>query len=129
MAADLSPLDPAVPAAGSKIRWSSLHGSARGLALACMARKAEAPVLVIAPDSGAAHRIESELAFYLDAPDPETAPPEATRIDSGIDRYAGKAEILRFPDWETLPYDHFLAASRTSCRERLARPSMRAYPS
>ncbi|WP_025772114.1 transcription-repair coupling factor [Thioalkalivibrio sp. HK1] len=102
MAADLSPLDPALPAAGSKVRWSSLYGSARGLALARLVRKADAPVLVIAPDSGAAHRIESELAFYLDAPDPETM-----RLESDGDRSADAADILRFPDWETLPYDLF----------------------
>ncbi|MBF2760063.1 MAG: transcription-repair coupling factor [Ectothiorhodospiraceae bacterium AqS1] len=102
MAAEISPLDPLVPAAGSKIRWTSLYGSARGLALANLVRKAQAPVLVIAPDSGTAHRIESELAFYLDAPDPENPRSEADEA-----RSEGEAEILRFPDWETLPYDLF----------------------
>ncbi len=105
MSADLSPLDPVVPAAGSTIRWSSLYGSARGLALAALVRKAEAPVLVITPDSGAAHRIESELAFYLDAPDPEAAGGETN--DERRKKRPGDAEILRFPDWETLPYDLF----------------------
>ena len=42
-------------------------------------------MLVITADSRSAHRLESELAFYLD----------------------GEAVNLRFPDWETLPYDLF----------------------
>ena len=48
-------------------------------------QQADAPVLVIAPDNQTAHRLEAELRFYLD----------------------GDAGILRFPDWETLPYDLF----------------------
>ena len=81
----ISPLAPGVPGTGSRTWWTSLHGSARGLAIAGLVRRADAPVLVIAADSRAAHRIESELAFYLD----------------------GDTAMLRFPDWETLPYDLF----------------------
>ena len=81
----VSPLVPGVPGTGSRTWWTSLHGSARGLAIASLARQADAPVLVIAADSRTAHRLESELAFFLDR---DTA-------------------NLRFPDWETLPYDLF----------------------
>ena len=81
----VSPLAPGVPRRGSRIRWSSLHGSTRGLALASLVQQADAPVLVIAPDNQTTHRLEAELQFYLD----------------------GGAGILRFPDWETLPYDLF----------------------
>ena len=42
-------------------------------------------MLVITADSPTAHRLETELEFYLDRETP----------------------ILRFPDWETLPYDLF----------------------
>ena len=63
----------------------SLHGSARGLAIASLAQQADAPVFVITADSQTAHRLEAELGFYLD----------------------GGTAILRFPDWETLPYDLF----------------------
>ena len=81
----ISPLAPGVPRPGSRVRWASLHGSARGLAVASLARRAGAPVVAIAADSRTAHRLETELEFYLD----------------------GAAGLLRFPDWETLPYDLF----------------------
>ena len=81
----VSPLAPGVPRKGSRIRWTSLHGSARGLAIANLVQQAGAPVLVITADSQDAHRLETELAFYLD----------------------GGISNLRFPDWETLPYDLF----------------------
>ena len=81
----VSPLVPGVPGTGSRTWWTSLHGSARGLAIASLVRQADAPVLVIAADSRTAHRLESERACFLDR---ETA-------------------NLRFPDWETLPYDLF----------------------
>ena len=81
----VSPLAPGVPRAGSRTRWTSLHGSARGLAVASLARQSGTPVLVVAADSHTAHRLEAELDFYLD----------------------DKTPRLRFPDWETLPYDLF----------------------
>ena len=81
----VSPLAPGVPRPGSRTRWTSLHGSARGLAVATLAQQSDAPVLVIAADSRTAHRLETELDFYLD----------------------GETSRLRFPDWETLPYDLF----------------------
>ena len=81
----VSPLAPGVPRAGSRSRWTSLHGSARGLAVASLARQSGAPVLVVAADSRTARRLEAELDFYLDDETPR----------------------LRFPDWETLPYDLF----------------------
>ena len=80
-----SPLAPGVPRSGSRTRWTSLHGSARGLAVASLAQQSDAPVLVIAADSRTAHRLEAEIEFYLDCETPR----------------------LRFPDWETLPYDLF----------------------
>ena len=81
----VSPLTPGIPRQGFPARWTSLHGSARGLAIASLARRADAPVLVITADSRTAHQVEAELGFYLH----------------------GDREILRFPDWETLPYDLF----------------------
>ena len=81
----VSPLAPGVSRPGSRTRWTSLHGSARGLAVTSLAQQSDAPVLVIAADSRTAHRLESEIEFYLDRETPR----------------------LRFPDWETLPYDLF----------------------
>ena len=81
----VSPLTPEVPRKGSRTWWTALHGSARGLAVASLARRADAPVLVVTADSRTAYWLEAELEFFLDD-------------DIGI---------LRFPDWETLPYDLF----------------------
>ena len=81
----LSPLTPEVPRPGSRTRWTSLHGSGRGLAIASLAQRADAPVLVITADNPTSHGLGVELDFYLD---------ECTTL-------------LRFPDWETLPYDLF----------------------
>ena len=81
----VSPLTPEVPRKGSRTRWTALHGSARGLAIASLARRADAPVLVVTADNQTAYRLEAELEFFL---------------DDGVG-------ILRFPDWETLPYDLF----------------------
>ena len=53
--------------------------------MASLAQQSDAPVLVIAADSRTAHRLEAEIEFYLDCETPR----------------------LRFPDWETLPYDLF----------------------
>ena len=92
----VSPFAPDGPRAGSTARWTSLHGSARGLAIAELARRAAAPVLVVATDSAAAHRLEVELDFYVD----------------------GRTEVRRFPDWETLPYD-LLSPHQDIVSERL----------
>ena len=92
----VSPFSPDVPRAGSRVRWTSLHGSARGLAIAELARRAGAPVLVIAADSPTAHRLEAELDFYV----------------------GGRTEVRRFPDWETLPYD-LLSPHQDIVSERL----------
>ena len=83
--ASVSPLAPALPSPGSRVRWTALHGSARGLAVASLVQRAGAPVVVVTADHRTAHRLEAELEFYLD----------------------GAAGLLRFPDWETLPYDPF----------------------
>ncbi len=84
----LSPLFPVLPRSpGDRVRWSGLHGSAVGLAVARAAAAAPGLVVVLAPDAPAADRLEEELRFFLGA---ETDRP-----------------LLRFPDWETLPYDLF----------------------
>ena len=66
------------------LRWGQLYGAAPALLIAA-ATRFRGLVLVIAPDSQTALRLETEL-----------------RVLGG----AG-LEILAFPDWETLPYDGF----------------------
>jgi len=67
------------------VRWGQLYGSATSLWLAEAARRASAPLLVIAQDARQAARFQDELRFFC-----------------GAELY-----IESFPDWETLPYDLF----------------------
>lgn len=68
-----------------KVCWQDLYGSSIGLALAQAA--SERPLIVITPDVLTISRLEQEIAFF--AAEKPAVP------------------ILTFPDWETLPYDHF----------------------
>ena len=82
-----SPLEPVLPRGpGRRARWGRLHGAGRALAIAESVRRHPGVVLVVVPDTPAAHRLEAELRFFLGP---------------------GGPEILHFPDWETLPYDLF----------------------
>jgi transcription-repair coupling factor (superfamily II helicase) len=63
-----------------------LYGSSQGLLLANSAKQHDGPILVITDDSATAQKLELEARFYLGE---------------------SKLPILHFPDWETLPYDHF----------------------
>ena len=69
-----------------KTCWQNLYGCSIGLALASTVTTK--PYIVITPDILTASRLEQELRFFLgDQKD--------------------KTQILNFPGWETLPYDHF----------------------
>ena len=82
-----SPLEPVLPSGpGRRARWGHLYGASRALAIARSVLRHPGLVLVVVPDTPAAHRLEAELSFFLGA---------------------GGEEILHFPDWETLPYDLF----------------------
>ncbi len=76
---------PALPKANETcIAWKNLHGASVALALSNAIKEAKRPFLIIAPDSlYVAHLLEA-LTFFN-----ESNP------------------VLVFPDWETLPYDHF----------------------
>lgn len=77
---------PPVPTGeGKLIHWHQLHGASIGLALSNLIAATNRPILIIAPDNLHASRLLDELAFFLNEP----------------------ALVLPFPDWETLPYDHF----------------------
>lgn len=68
-----------------KIYWQNLHGSATGLAIASVVAKN--PLVIVTPNILTTSQLEQELQFYL-----------------GKEH---QVPILVFPDWETLPYDHF----------------------
>ena len=78
--------NPPVPEAqGKSLVWKNLHGASIGLALSEAIRQEKRPMLIIASDSLAVSYLTEELSFF-----------------------GGNSEkILSFPDWETLPYDHF----------------------
>ncbi|MHB8745942.1 MAG: transcription-repair coupling factor [Gammaproteobacteria bacterium] len=83
----ISPLALATPATlGELADWDQLYGSSPGLAVAIAAQRHTGPVVVVAEDSRAALRIETEVRFFS---------------------AASSLPLLDFPDWETLPYDHF----------------------
>jgi len=78
--------EPLIPSrAQPQVRWGQLYGSATSLWLAEAARRASAPLLVIAADARQASRFEDELRFFCEP----------------------QLYIESFPDWETLPYDLF----------------------
>ncbi len=82
-----SPFKPDRPIkAGFRSQWGRLYGSSYGLVLSATASQHTGPVLVITADMAAAQRLEYSLRFYMAEKD---------------------ISILQFPDWETLPYDHF----------------------
>ncbi|MGZ8228856.1 MAG: transcription-repair coupling factor [Burkholderiales bacterium] len=72
-----------VPTRGQREYTSPLHGSSDALAIATLARQTR-PLLVIAENAWNAQRLLEEIPFF----------------DPGL-------KVHLFPDWETLPYDHF----------------------
>lgn len=79
------------------MRWKNLHGSSLGLALANLLTQHKQPMLIIAPDTLTVAHLTEEIQFF-----------------TGSDEY-----LLSFPDWETLPYDHF-SPHQDIISERLA---------
>lgn len=69
---------------GQRLRLNDLHQDSLSLALNQLANRYEGTILVVTPDTLIANRLEAAVKFFS---------PDST--------------ILNFPDWETLPYDHF----------------------
>lgn len=69
---------------GQRLRLNDLHQDSLSLALNQLANRYEGTILVVTPDTLMANRLEAAVKFFS---------PDST--------------ILNFPDWETLPYDHF----------------------
>ncbi|WP_404339836.1 transcription-repair coupling factor [Pseudoalteromonas mariniglutinosa] len=67
-----------------KIQWGQLTGSSLSIAIAEGVKQHDELVVIVTPDTPSALRLETELDFLL--PD---------------------NQVMVFPDWETLPYDHF----------------------
>jgi transcription-repair coupling factor (superfamily II helicase) len=69
---------------GQRLRLSNLQQDSIGLALNEIAERYAGVILVITPDNLTANRLEGAVKFF--SPD---------------------LMVVNFPDWETLPYDHF----------------------
>jgi transcription-repair coupling factor (superfamily II helicase) len=83
----LSPLQPPpLPKPGSMQQWSQLYGAGLSLTISQCAQQRQGLMLVVTMDGASATRIETELKCFLHHTD---------------------IRIHHFPDWETLPYDHF----------------------
>ncbi|MFC3031298.1 transcription-repair coupling factor [Pseudoalteromonas fenneropenaei] len=74
---------PWVKSDSDKIHWGQLVGSGMSIALAAAIKQHADLVVIVTPDTPSALRLETELQYLLTSP------------------------VMVFPDWETLPYDHF----------------------
>ncbi|CAH9060764.1 Transcription-repair-coupling factor [Pseudoalteromonas sp. CIP111854] len=75
---------PWVKSPNDKIHWGQLSGSGLSVALSSGIAQHHELVVIVTPDTPSALRLETELEYLL---------PERP--------------VMVFPDWETLPYDHF----------------------
>jgi len=89
---------PPLPKASGDISiWRNLHGASIALALASAIAESRRPLLIIAPDSLYVAHLMEGLQFFGEA----------------------DKKLHYFPDWETLPYDHF-SPHQDIISERLA---------
>ena len=103
---DTSYLIAAPMASGRFSGWGSLVGASASLAVAELARQADAPLLLLADDPRQADQLEADLRFFA----------------------GGDFPVLHFVEWETLPWDSFsphqdIISQRLSVLSQL--PSMR----
>ena len=84
---DASPIQPPQTlATDTQLKWCGLSGSSASLAISNFASASSNPLLLITPDIHTASQIRQELRFFC---------------------AHNQLPLLKFPDWETLPYDHF----------------------
>ncbi|AOT08361.1 transcription-repair coupling factor [Pseudoalteromonas luteoviolacea] len=75
---------PWVKSAKDKIHWGQLLGSSLAITISEGVKNNQPLVVLVTPDTPSALRLETELGYLL-----------------------GEDNVMVFPDWETLPYDHF----------------------
>ena len=94
---------PEPPKPGDRVSWDNLHAGAGALATARAAEAYGGLTLVVTNSTANAQRWRDELSFY------RGSNPDGTQA----------AEVLHFPDWETLAYDAF-SPHQDIISERLA---------
>lgn len=78
---------PEFKAHDNRVHWGNLHGASASLVISNLAiRSKDNLILVVTPDVQTARRWERDIRFF--------------NFDETL-------SCLHFPDWETLPYDHF----------------------
>ena len=83
-----NPLHPSFPnQAKQRFEWNHLLGASLGLAISSLIAESKKPIIIVTPDTLTASRLEEEIQFFH--------------------AHLVSQPILHFPDWETLPYDHF----------------------
>ena len=88
---------------GDKLSWNGLAGSAEMLAVAELAKSSDHLIVAVTADSSATERWANGIAYF----------------SSSSNDSSEALDILRFPDWETLPYDVF-SPHQDIISERLA---------
>ena len=88
---------------GDKLSWNGLAGSAEMLAVAELEKSSDHLIVVVTADSSATERWANGIAYF----------------SSSSNDSSEALNILRFPDWETLPYDVF-SPHQDIISERLA---------
>lgn len=85
----ISPLQPpATRMDPDKTIWAQLHGSSAALAILSTAQARQSALLILTYDNQTAQQLADDLLFFSQ-------------------RMSDVPAIHTFPDWETLPYDHF----------------------
>ena len=76
---------PSLKSENDRLLFANLQGSSLALTISECAKQQKSPLILITNDTPSALRLRQELSYFVDK----------------------KIELISFPDWETLPYDHF----------------------
>ncbi|PKG38904.1 transcription-repair coupling factor [Psychromonas sp. Urea-02u-13] len=76
---------PALKNKNDRLVLANLQGSSLALTISECAKQQKAPLILITSDTPSALKLRQELSYFVD----------------------DEIELISFPDWETLPYDHF----------------------
>ena len=76
---------PVLKKQSDRILLANLPGSSPALMISECAKQQDGPLILIVNDTPSALKLSQELTYFIE----------------------DKIEVLSFPDWETLPYDHF----------------------
>jgi transcription-repair coupling factor (superfamily II helicase) len=76
---------PALKSKNDRQVLANLQGSSLALTISECAKQQKAPLILITSDTPSALKLRQELSYFVD----------------------DNIELISFPDWETLPYDHF----------------------